>query len=254
MATSRVERFGAWPRRTRWFLGAPFRPQTYLNLVYLLLAFPLGLVYFVLATVGVSLSLGLAILLVGVLIAAGCVLVGLALVSVERRLTNRLLGTTIEGRTALSGDRWWDRALSLALDRRTWTALLALPVKFALGLASFVTVFMGLSTAAGMVLVPLYYDKPGVYVGVVTERAPEIHQTIYLGWNYLLVGFEWAVTLGYWEIDSLGGALVVAVVGAAIGLLTLHLCNGLAWLWAHYLTWSMDGSYDLLGAVLAGEE
>ncbi len=46
--------------------GVYFRPQTYLNLLYLLLAFPLGLAYFVFLVTGLSLGFGLIITLAGI--------------------------------------------------------------------------------------------------------------------------------------------------------------------------------------------
>ena len=236
-----------------WFLRVPLRRQTYLNLGYLLLAFPLGLGYFVVMTVGLSLSVGLAIVLVGfglfVLTGVGA----LVLVSFERWLTNRLLGSGIRRRDTLSGEGYLGQAKSLLLDRRTWSSVVYLPVKFVLGLVGLVTVFTGLSTAVAMMLVPLYYDKPGVYVGIVTERAPEVHQTIYLGWNYLLVGFDAAFTVGYWHINTLGAALLVAILGAAGVLVTLHLCNALVWMWSRYAHWSMDGGFDIVGAIRANQ-
>ena len=51
-----------WPSR---FAGAVLRGQTWLNLAYLLLAFPTGLVYFIVLVVGISLGVALAILVVG---------------------------------------------------------------------------------------------------------------------------------------------------------------------------------------------
>ncbi len=234
-----------------WFFGVPFRRQSYLNLAYLLLAFPLGLAYFIFFSVGISVGIGLAVILIGFAILMMTIGVALVLVSFERWLTSRLLDVTIDPRLELDGAAWGPKLKSYVLDRRTWSALVYLPVKFLLGTAAFVVAFTGLSTAVAMVMVPLYYDRPGLYVGVVTERAPEIHHTIYLGWNYLLVGFDAVITVGYWEINTLGAAIVVGVLGIFVFLFTLHVCNALAWLWGRYACWSLDGSFDPLVAVFA---
>lgn len=232
-----------------WFVGVVVRRQSYLNLGYLLLAFPLGLAYFVIYAIGFTLGLGLSIFLIGIPLIALMIGFALVLASLERRLTNRLLATRATGHRPSFEGRLWRELRSIALDRETWSAVLYLPMKFALGLVSFVLVFTVVPTAIALLSVPLYYDQPGLYVGIVTERAPEIHHTIYLGWNYLLVGIEAVVTFGYWEVETLGAALVVSVVGV-IGLFsTLHVCNGLAWIWARYATWSLDGSVDLLGVL-----
>jgi hypothetical protein len=49
------------PALARRFFGVAVRPQTYLNLLYLALLFPLGLTYFVALTVGFAFSLALSI-------------------------------------------------------------------------------------------------------------------------------------------------------------------------------------------------
>ena len=233
----------------RSIFGVVLQRQTYRNLAYLLLAFPLGLGYFVVVTVGLSLGVGLAIIGVGFIILALTLLLALGLASIERRLTNALLDTDIEMRNRLEGDSAWERGRSVVLDRRTWTAILYLPVKFILGLLAFVGVVTGVSTAVAMMMVPVYYRQPGVYVGVVSDRAPEIHQTIYLGWNYLLVGIETAFTFGYWEIDTFPAALLVAVMGLLGILAILHVMNSLARVWGRYARWSFEGGFDLLGAL-----
>lgn len=236
----------------KWFFGVPFRRQTYRNLGYLLLAFPLGIAYFVLYTVGIALSVGLAIVLVGFAVLALAFVLALALAGFERVLTNWLLRTNIEPQVTLAGDDVRSRLQSLLTNVRTWTSLIYLPSKFLLGIGAFVFAFTGLSTAIAMLSVPLHYDQPGLYVGVVTDRAPEIHQTIYLGWNYMLVGFEAAMTLGYWQIDTFSQALVVAAFGLIVGVLTLHICNGLAFVWGRFATRTLDGGFDPLAAALEG--
>ena len=46
--------------------GVVTNPQSYLNIVYLLLAFPLGTFYFVFLVTGLSLGAGLSITLLGI--------------------------------------------------------------------------------------------------------------------------------------------------------------------------------------------
>lgn len=248
-ATATDDRFDRLGGRIRWFLAVPLQRQTYLNLAYLLLSFPLGIAYFVFVTIGVSAGLGLSILLVGLAVLAITVAVGLGLAGFERWLTARLLAVEIESRTELEGERRRDRLRSLLTDRKTWTALCYLPVKFVLGVGSFVLVVTGLSTAVSMLLVPFYYDTPGLYVGVVTDRAPEFHQTLYIGWNYLLVGFEAVITVGYWQITTLPEALVVALVGVVMFFATLHVLNAIAGIWGQFARVMLGNGYDPLAVL-----
>jgi hypothetical protein len=233
----------------RWFVSVPVRRETYRRLGYLLLAFPLGLAYFVFLVVGLSVGVSLSILVVGLPILALVLGATLLATQFERWLVTRLLPVEIDGRRALEGDRRRDRAFDLLTDLRTWTPFVYLPSVFVLGLVSFVVLTTGLSTALAMLLVPLYYDQPGLYVGVVTDRAPEFHQTVYLAWNQLLVGFEAVLRVGYWEITTLPQALVVAGGGLLLGLLTLHALNGLAWLFGRYATLLLEGGYDVTALI-----
>ncbi len=243
------DRFGRIGGRIRWFVAVPFRRQTYLNLAYLLLSFPLGIAYLVFVTVGVSLGLGLLIVLAGALVFAITVAMGLVVAGFERWLTTRLLGVEIDPRTELDGDRRRDRLRSLLTGRKTWTALFYLPAKFALGVGSVSLAMTGLTTAVSMLFVPLYYDAPGLYVGLTSDRAPELHPTLYVGWNYLLVGFETVITVGHWRITTLPQALVVALVGVVLLFGILHLMNGIARLWARFAKLLLENGYDPLAAL-----
>ncbi len=248
-ATATDRRLGRLGTRLGQFVSVLLERQTYLNLAYLLLAFPLGLAYFVFVVTGVSLGLGLAIVLIGVPILAFTVAVGLALAGFERWLTAAMLGVDIEPRVDLPGDRRRDRLLALLTHPKTWTSLLYLPAKFVVGLAGFVLATTGLSTAVSMLVLPLYYDRPGLYVGVVPDRAPEIHQTLYLGWNYLLVGFDAVFTIGHWEISTLPRALAAAAVGLVLLLVTLHALNGLARAFGWFARATLEDGYDPLAVL-----
>ncbi|SDR01449.1 sensor domain-containing protein [Natronobacterium texcoconense] len=254
-STARVtdDRFSRLGTGLERFLSVPLERQTYLNLAYLLLAFPLGLAYFVFVVVGVSMGFGFSITIIGAIVGipilAVTVAIALALAGFERWLTSSMLEVEVDLRTELSGDGRRDQFLSLVTDPKTWTPLVYLPVKFVLGLASFVLAITGLSTGVSMLLLPFYYDNPGVYVGVVPDRAPEIHQTLYLGWNYLLVGFEAVVTVGHWSIDTFPRALAAAAVGIVLLLVTLHVLNGLARLSGWFARVTLEDGYDPFAVV-----
>ncbi len=232
------------------FVAVPFQRRTYLNLTYLLLAFPLGIAYFVFVVTGVSLGIGLSIILVGIPLLAAVVVASLALAGFDRWLTAALLDIDIEPRTSPDGDTHAKQIRSLATHRKTWTSVLYLPVKFALGVVSFVLVVTGLSTAIAMLTVPLYYDQPGLYVGTMSDRAPEIHQTLHLGWDYLLVSVDAVFTVGYWEITTLSQALAVAVLGFVLLFGTFHVLNALARGWSRFARLALEDGYDPFAVVV----
>ena len=76
-------------------LRAFLRPQTYLNLVYLVLAFPLGLAYFLFLVVGLTVGFALVLTLVGIPILLLMHLAAWVLMKLERWLAIRLLGVDI---------------------------------------------------------------------------------------------------------------------------------------------------------------
>ena len=77
------------------FFGVIARRQTWLNLMYLVLAFPLGLAYFILLVVGLSVSISLVIIVVGIPILLGLILLWRVLGNLER-----VQGTWVAGARA----------------------------------------------------------------------------------------------------------------------------------------------------------
>lgn len=238
------------PALLRQFLAVPFLPQTYLNLLYLALAFPLGLFYFLFVSVGVSFGLGLAIVVVGVPILALVIAGVLGLAGLERRVTTFLLGVDIAQPTAVDGDGVWEQAKTVVADGGTWKAAVYLPTKLLFGVVSFAVVTTTLTTGVSLLLVPLYYSQPGLYVGVVTDRPMEFTPALHLGWNRLLVGFETVFQVQSWQVTTLPEALTVAAVGVFVLLLGLNVLNLLARLSGWYAELMLGDTYDVVGAVV----
>lgn len=230
-------------------LAAPVRPQTYKNLLYVSLAFPLGLAYFVFVSVTVPLSIALLILVVGLPLLILTVGIALGLAGLERRLTRVLLDVDVPGVRELDGDSRRERLFGLVTDRPTLTTLVYLPSKLFVGLASAIVVVTTFSTGVAMLFVPLYYTEPGLYVGVVSNRPVELHPALYVGWNNLLVGFETVVEIGVWEVSTLGGALVVAVLGVGVCLFGVNLLNAVAWLNGRFARLMLADGFDPVSAL-----
>ncbi len=181
------------------FFSVALEGQTYLNILYLLLAFPLGLGYFIILVTGLSLGFSLAVLWIGLLILALMVVVWWIMAAVERQLAIWLLREQIPSMASPkpAGQEFWARCKSHLTNPVTWKSLLYLFIKFPLGILSFVVVVTCLSLSAGLIAAPWLYPYGHIEVGL-------------------------------WTIDSPSEAWFVAAVGVMVGLLSMHLMNGLA--------------------------
>ena len=183
----------------RMVFGAFVRPQTYLNVLYLLLAFPLGLAYFVFLVVGLSVGFGLVIIWVGLPILL-LVLAGSWVLTVfEREMAIRILKQEIPPMTRqdLSEARVWTRVKAHLANRVTWTGMLYLLVKFPLGVASFVLTVVLVYLSLGFLSAPITYRFTTVY-------------------------------FGSWDVDTLGEAFVLLPIGLLVGIVTPHVLNAVA--------------------------
>lgn len=102
-------------------LGVVAEAQTYRNLLYLILAFPLGVLYYVALTIGFAFGAVLTVFLVGLAVLVGTVLGTRVLARFERWLANTLLPVTIRPTDDVRvGDTTWT-TLSGYLDAAsTW--------------------------------------------------------------------------------------------------------------------------------------
>lgn len=196
-------------RPLRWFFGVPFRARTYLNLCYLLLAFPLGIVYFTAVTVGFSLGIGLLVTLLGLPLLVLTLLGTTALAAFDARLTSHLVGVDAplpeslraENPRSLSRaeDGVLDALAALVTAPTTWTSLVLVVGKFVYGILAFTVVVTAASVVLAALAAPLVYADPAI-----------------------------TYTVGSYDIETLPAALVVSATGVLGGFLSMHLCNGLA--------------------------
>lgn len=131
--------------------------RAYTTLLYLLLSMATGTLAFTYAVTGLSLSLGLAILIIGLPVAVAF-LAGTRLLSVaELHLLKALVGAESSEAPALlpAGEGWLARLKALAGDRRTWTSLLYFLLLLPLGIAYFTLLITFLAVGLGLLVVPL---------------------------------------------------------------------------------------------------
>jgi uncharacterized membrane protein len=161
------------PRRTAAgrFFGVAADPRTWGALFYMLLSLVTGVFYFAWTAIGVSLSLGLSLLVVGVFFIVFFVGTTRLLSLVEGRIVEALLGVRMPRRPAYPHRHLplMQRIGQMFTDPRTWSTLLYFVLILPLGIVYFVLAVAGLSVSLGLVggpLAALFVDgvQSGLYL------------------------------------------------------------------------------------------
>src|SRR6476469_4055796 len=139
------------------FFGVVAEPRTYAALFYMVLALATGIFYFTWVMAGLSMSAGLAVLIIGVpflILYFGSVRV---LSLVEGRIVEVMLGERMPRRPLYSarGRPLVERIKDLFTDPRTWSTQLYFLLMLLLGIIYFTLVVTGLSVSLGMAVSPL---------------------------------------------------------------------------------------------------
>jgi len=206
------------------FFGVIVDPRTYGALFYMLLSLATGIVYFTVVTTGLSVSLSLLILIIGVPLLV--LFLGLirVLSLVEGRVVEVLLGERMPRRPLYTqrGKGWLERIKEMFTDGRTWTAMLYFLLMLPLGIAYFTVAVTGLTTALAFIAAPL-----AAWTGIANIRADVD------GWMLIGETGNGIVTnVHAWELPFLfvGGILLLFVmlhvakgIGKLHGLLAKHL-------------------------------
>ena len=154
------------PRRSPWgkFFGILAEAQAYAALFYMLLSLATGIFYFTWAVTGLSLSLGLCVLIIGVPVAVLFVSTIRVLSLVEGRLVESMLGVRMPRRPLYAdrGKPFGTRVKNMFTDPRTWSTLLYMVIKLPLGVMSFALAIFGLTLSIALALSPITKATLGI--------------------------------------------------------------------------------------------
>lgn len=198
---------GAWRR----FFGVYSDPRAYASLFFMLLALATGIVYFTVTITGLSVSAGLAILIIGVPFFLAFIGITRAMALAEGRLVEAVTGERMPRRPVHPGPEksLWTRIVEMLKDWRTWSTLAYFVLMLPLGIIYFTVAVTGLS------------------VGLAFVAAPVVAALDALGW----FDASWSIGDGFIEPEWLGGSVVglllLFVLGVALVTLLLHLARGL---------------------------
>lgn len=141
-------------------VGVVAEGQTYKNLLYIILAFPLGIAYYVTLSIGLGIGLALSVLVVGLGILLVTVVGMRYVASFERWLSNRLLGTDIDPPDDINYDGDGFVALTKAYlgASSTWRGLGFVLLKFWVGIFSFILFAVFIGVSVDLMLAPVFSE------------------------------------------------------------------------------------------------
>jgi two-component system phosphate regulon sensor histidine kinase PhoR len=204
-------------------MGLMRDPRTYIRLVYLVLAFPLGVIYFVVIVTGVSAGMSLALVIVGFPILILTMLTWLLFARIERELAIHMLGASVRpmsvpGPTPLN---LWQRLLKTLGDAVTWKSLAYVLIEFPFGIFSFTLVVTLLSISLSLVLYPAIYV---VLNALWTEFPNQMQGTM---WPNVPIN-------GHVNTAIVFDLLAFSAVGVVFTVASVALLNGVGWLWGRF--------------------
>jgi len=193
------------------FFGVAADPRTYSALFYMLLSMATGVFYFTWATTGISLSLGLAVLIIGIpfiVLFFGSVRV---LSLVEGRIVESMLGVRMPRRPSFStrGMSLWKRIGTMFSDPRSWSTLFYMLMMLPLGIIYFTLTVTMIAVSLAFTFAPL------VKLAAVAA-----------GFQDSCDGPAW-VCNGVLFLDGWPGAFVLSILGVLLLFTTLHMVRAL---------------------------
>jgi uncharacterized membrane protein len=202
------------PRRTepaspmRSFFGIFSDSRAYTSLFYMLLSLATGVLYFTFVVTGLSMSFGLAILIIG--LPFFLIFIGMARVMAlgEGRLLEAMTGERMPRRPVHPGPEltFFARIGAMLTDARTWTTLAYFLLMLPLGIAYFVIATVGLSVGISFILGPV--------LGVLQRFG------MFSDWGV----DNWGIQPAW--LGSPFGLLLLLVAGVLILTLLMHVARG----------------------------
>jgi uncharacterized membrane protein len=147
----------ASPSALRRFFSVYSDSRAYMSLFYMLLTLVTGIVYFVFVVVGLSLSAGLAVLVIGLPFFLAFIGIARVISLGEGRFLEAVTGERMPRRPVHPGPQtvFWTRIGDMLKDPRTWTTLLYLILMLPLGIFYFVIAVAGIAIGGAFVVEPL---------------------------------------------------------------------------------------------------
>jgi uncharacterized membrane protein len=198
---------GSSPGVLRRFFGVYVDPRAYLSLFFMLLSLATGILYFTVAVTGLSLSVGLAVVIIGVPFFLSFIGITRVMALGEGRLLEAITGERMPRRPVHPGPpkSFWARIGDMLKDARTWTTLVYFVLMLPVGIIYFTVAVTGLA------------------VGGAFAACPVLALADHLGWVHFtqIMGGPWVDTDPRW-IGTPFGLVLLGIVGVLIVTVLMH--------------------------------
>jgi len=191
------------------FFNVVSDPRTYSSLLYMLLSLATGIFYFTWTVVGISMSLGFAILIIGVPFFLLFIASIRVLSHVEGRIVEALLGVRMPRRLPAgpaADEGIWTKIKEAFTDLRTWSSMFYMLLMLPLGVSYFVIGVVGLAVSLGVV-------GGSIFSLITGESHIQIQDLPYV--EHLL--------------HTAPGLILLAVVGTLMFFVVLHIARAVGW-------------------------
>jgi uncharacterized membrane protein len=196
------------------FFGVFLDPRAYTSLFFMLLSLATGTIYFTFAVTGLSLSAGLAVLIVGIPFFLAFMALTRVVSLAEGRLIEAMTGERMPRRPVHlnKATGFWSRIGNMLKDPRTWTTLAYLLLMLPLGIVYFVIAVVGLSVSLAFIFAPL----------------------VEFAGRYTWFGLPDDVHINPAWLDTLWAQPLMVLTGVLLLTLLMHLARGVGRLHAMY--------------------
>lgn len=181
--------------------------QSYHNILYCVLALPLGVAYTTIVLAGVSLGFGLLVIWVGVPVLLLLLATCRRLISFERRLAADLLLADLPEAPLAHADApsLWHQFAAYVRHPLTWRGLVYLMLKLPFGIFAVALIGALAALTIALLATPLVYEI--IPIGL---RVPGLID---------------------WRVTDLSRALMCACAGVGVGVVSLQIVNALTDAW-----------------------
>lgn len=167
---------GSRPVAARFF-GVLIDPRAYGAMFYGLFSLLTGIIYFTWAVTGLSLSVGLAVMIIGLPFFGLFLLSVQGLMLVEGRIIEALSGIRMPRRpvAARKGLSAWQKFVALVKDKRTWSSILYMILQLFFGIVHFTVTITLFALSVSLILRPFLeytFDLPMAHISGIDYWTP----------------------------------------------------------------------------------